>query len=289
MASRTKILTAFLLGFLLVATAFYVSRYDPLGFNAQGPAVTSIPSKRTHIPIQDSDSDGIPDWQAELIDSEPIVLPVASSSYNYPETLTGQFGIEVFKQVLYAYNDGTLEEKEEAITNAAIATLAEKAKDELYTADDIQTVNGNDTELLKNYGNLIAYIALVYPTDIDNEMTVWKDILDTANNERTQDFEPLIEAYTNMTNQMLAASVPTDYVEEHLYLLNSYNALQQDVRGMYQLYTDPTYALVRYKRYENDLASMHNALSILYSKLYLNDNIRWDKDAPVFDIVSFDE
>ena len=180
MTSYKKIGAAFLLGFLLVGVSFYVSRYTSFALtNSEGPSVIPAPTQRDYIHIQDSNNDGIPDWQDELIKTEPLYLSGASSSYTYPTTLTGQFGIELFKQVLYAYNDGTLDEDQDAITIAAQKALAERAQDVLYTEDDIHTITGADTKTLHAYGNIVANIALSYPSDIDDELTLFKALLNT--------------------------------------------------------------------------------------------------------------
>jgi len=283
--SHKRIAGAFLIGSILVAGSFVVASGKKMDQkNSELAAVAAV--ERTHIEITDENLDGVPDWQEVLQKSDPIVLPQASSTYEAPTTVTGKFALTFFEDFLRSKNYGAFGDTQEELIAEATATLVKQAVDELFTKDDLIIIPKTDAATLKAYGNYVASIPLGQESGKDNEAIILQDAVRYNDPERLKDLEPIALSYVNMVKLMLETPVPVTYVNEHLDLLNAYNAVREDIKGMQKLNEDPMYTFLRLKRYQDDVLGLANAVTNLFNALYLED-IRWDENDPVSKLVGF--
>lgn len=283
--SHKRIAGAFLIGSILVAGSFVVASGKKMDQkNSELAAIAAV--ERTHIEITDENLDGVPDWQEVLQKSDPIVLPQASSTYEAPTTVTGKFALTFFEDFLRSKNYGAFGDTQEELIAEATATLVKQAVDELFTKDDLIIIPKTDAATLKAYGNYVASIPLGQESGKDNEAIILQDAVRYNDPERLKDLEPIALSYVNMVKLMLETPVPVTYVNEHLDLLNAYNAVREDIKGMQKLNEDPMYTFLRLKRYQDDVLGLANAVTNLFNALYLED-IRWDENDPVSKLVGF--
>ncbi len=283
--SQKRIAVAFLVGAILVSVAFFIR-----GNSASGnyeDASTIVVAPRTHIEIEDDNSDGIPNWQDELAGSEFIEIPTASSTYVEPTTVTGKFAVSFFEKFLrtkaYGIFGGS---KEELIANAS-QELVKESEDILFTKDDLTVFSSNNAQALLTYSNHVANIILAHPTKSQNEALILQDSLKYDKPEKLQELKPIAQAYTDMVKAMLETPVPSSYVDEHLNLTNAMNAVREDINGMQKVNDDALYTLVRMKRYKDDVLGLSNALTTLFNTLYLTDAIRWNQGDAVLELMVF--
>ena len=285
--SQKRIAVAFVLGAVLIAGSFYVSRQNTLAQSSQEGEV--VVGERSYIMVDDANENGLPDWQDALQKRELFISDEsASSTYEQPETVTGKFALSFFEDVIRSKNYGAFGETPEELIERATKELASEAYDELLSRKDIEhTLVGADTQQLRAYGNHIAMILTSQNTGEDNEAIILQDSLRYDDTERLQDLDPIIAAYTIMAKQLLEVSVPEEYVPLHLNLLNAVNAVREDIKGMRKLYDDPLYTFLRVKRYQDDVLGMFNATMDLYNTLYTEDKVRWGSDEPASRIITF--
>jgi hypothetical protein len=284
--SHKRIAGAFLIGGILVVGSFVIaSEKKAAQKNAALAAVATI--ERNHIQITDENEDGVPDWQDSLQKNEPIVVSEATSTYEAPTTVTGKFALSFFEDFMRSKNYGAFGDTQEELIAKATAALSKQAADELFTKDDLIVTPKTDSATLKAYGNYIASIPLSQKSGTESEAIILQDALRYDDPARLKDLEPIALAYTNMVKLMLETPVPVIYVNEHLDLLNAYNALREDVKGMQKLEEDPMYTFLRLKRYEDDVAGLANAVTNIFNKLYLESEIRWNDGEPVTLLMQF--
>jgi hypothetical protein len=276
--SHKRIAGAFLIGGALVATAFFLSR--GMDEETQMGTVVEAGAVRSYIDIEDENGDGVPDWRDALIDTEPIVIDQSTSTYERPKTVTGKYAINFLEDFLRSKTHGVFGDSQEELVAHTNEELAESAIDTLFTEEDITIVETEDSTVLKAYGNHIATIALSASASSENEVLILQDTLQYNKPERLEDLDPIAADYVNIVKQMLEAPVPAKYAKEHLDLLNAYNAIREDIKGMQKLYSDPMYTFIRLKRYEDDVLGMSNAVKNLYDALYLRDKIEWTENEP---------
>lgn len=282
---QKRIALAFLAGAVIVAGAFIVSRQSSTAHSQGEIGVTTIEHK--NIKITDSNEDGVPDWQDALQKTEPLTLPQASSTYEAPTTVTGKFAVNFFEDYVRSKTYGDFGDTKEELIAKSTQALAAQAQDEFFTEKDISIFNSSDEETLHAYGNHVASIILAHPNSGDSEAIILQDVIRYDTPERLAELEPIALAYTIMIKELLQAPVPENHVKKHLDLVNALNAVKEDTRAMQKMNEDPMYTLLRLKRYEDDVLGMSNALSNLFSTLYLEDNVRWSEGEPVLKLITF--
>jgi hypothetical protein len=284
--SKKRIAGAFLVGALLVAMAFLVSQKNSDAAQTGGALVVAAPP-RTYIDVEDINKDGVPDWQDMLIQTDPVIIPTASTTYEEPTTLTGKFALNFFKDFARAKTFGMFGSSNEELVEEATETLFAQAVDELFIEKDIIIHPLSDEASLRSYGNTVAQIILAHPREGDSEALILQDALRYDEPERIEELKPIALSYTTMIKNLLETPVPEPYVKQHLDFINALSAVREDIRGMELIYEDPLYTLVRMKRYEDDVLGMSNALTGLFMELYQKGNIRWTRGEPVLDLMIF--
>jgi len=272
--SRKRIALAFLFGGTLVAAAFLMGGKQ--NTYAQEGAAAATVVERSHIDVEDTNGDGIPDWKEALQKTEPIVLPqTATTTYTKPTTFTGKFALAFFEKILRSKMYGSFGKSSEEVIQETTEALARETQDVLFTEEDIEIIETQSDEVIRAYGNHIATIALSQKATGDNEALILQDALRYDDPKRLTELEPIAQSYVTMVTQMLQTPVPSSYVKEHLDLLNAYNAVREDVSAMQKIYEDPMYTFIRTKRYQDDVLGMGNALMQLFDAITAKDKIEW--------------
>ena len=278
--SRKRIAGAFLIGSALVAGAFLISRNSSTYAPSGTLSVASV--ERGYIPIEDSNQDGVPNWQEALQQTDPIILEeLATSTYERPTTFTGKFALNFFENYLRSKMYGVFGDSQDEVIAESTQALIRETQDVLFVAEDLSVVQSSTPEILRAYGNEVAKIVLSQHTGEDNEAIILQDSLRYEDKERLNDLDPIAASYVTIVKKMLELPVPQDYAKQHLDLLNAYNAIREDVSGMQKVYEDPMYTFVRMKRYPDDVLGMYNALTSLFDALSLERGAQWEEGEPV--------
>jgi hypothetical protein len=284
--AQKRIAVAFLVGATIVAGAFIIRSYKEVQ-SASGTLTTGKSAERTYIQTQDSNNDGVPDWQDELIQGEPLILPTGSSTYKEPTTVTGKFAIRFFEDYILSKTNGAFGDTKEELIAKATQRLAEQAIDEIFSEKDITIFPDSDSKTLHDYGNRVASVILAHPNKGDSESIILQDYVRYQKPERLLELDPIALAYTTVVKDFLATPVPKTYIKEHLDLTNAVNAVREDVKAMQKVEEDPMYTLIRLKRYQDDVQGLSNALSNVFNTLYLRDTVRWDEGEAVTNLIEF--
>ena len=95
---------------------------------------------------------------------------------------------------------------------------------------------------------------------MEGEMYILHDILNRGAEERMDEIETLAELYQGFRDDTLALPVPAFLAKEHLDLINTYNAIHEDIASMTEMNSDPAKTFLRLKRYEEDATGLYYAL-----------------------------
>lgn len=293
----TRVKGSILIGFALVASALVLSQYRG-GIAPQAPAqavtdannepVTASAPKREAIPVVDSNNDGVPDWQELLNDTEPLVLP-DEDSFAQPETVTGQFALEFFETYVSNEGYGAFARSPEEIVDSASDSIIQQTRDRLYTEQDIKLYAASP-EQIRQYANAVADIMFAYPLpeETRNEIVIMEEAVTRGNRDALAELTPIQRSYESMVSDMLALPVPRTLMKEHLDLTNVYQALASSIAAMQNTYEDPLPALVRLRRYQDDVIGLNTAIENLFSAAY-NQDADFQPGDSVFNIVRFEE
>lgn len=282
-----KVVGAFLIGFALVFGAHTLSTFGQprLQQPAAVAAATVVP--RIAIEVTDNDGNGIEDWRDAFVDAAPVILDEAVSVYVPPETLSGQIGVTFLQDLIQSRSGGPFSRTEEEIISDTVANLEKETASRLFGIRDITVLNTWTDLDIKNYANAMAgAVERNNVAGLENELYILRDVLTRNQVERLDDLKILAGVYERTRDDSLAVPVPAIFVKQHLDLINTYQAIYTDVTGMTLSIEDPAYALLRIKRYEDDVLGLRLALENMYTALEPYASLFSANDAAVF-FVSF--
>ncbi len=260
-----------MIGVALVVGAYILATFGakdtPRTLDATNAVVVAPAPERQYIPTQDSDGDGLRDWEEALVRENGTVSLNQEPDYTPPDTLTEQFGIAFLQDTIRAKGYGAFGDSEEEVVQKAVNSLAEQTADPLYTAADITLTTDNSNESIMRYGNRVAMIIIENSTDSENEAVIMQNALTLNDPALLTELVPIANTYRAMRDEMLVTEVPTDLVQEHLDLINVYQAVLSDVEAMQQAFSDPLLTMMRMKRYPDDAAGLFFALQNMYTAL----------------------
>lgn len=198
----------------------------------------------------------------DAISTNPGPTKATNSTYA-PEdaTITGRIGKELFEQYLVKKKNGTLDE------NTLIQGLINEQKDTLepttYQKKDILVLTTTSKELLRAYGNNLGKVLSSHPAPRGgkNELEIIKTAVDTNNPQILNDLGVIITSYEGVVADMRKVPVPQDVVVEHLELVNSVQAVLEDIRGFQKTFSDPLVGLVSLNKYLDDITTLQNSFT----------------------------
>ena len=276
MKNTYRIGGALAIGIVVILGAFYMK--DGLRADeANGVVVVANAPNRDYIESQDSDSDGIPNWQESLTGKAytTITTPTSTISvsedtvYTPPTTLTGKFSEAFFQD----YMDGKIKGQDfsdpTAFVTNAVTAIEQNAQSKRHSRAEIQIIP-DSKEAIRAYGNQIAEIIQKYPVPQVNEGTILQKALMANDPEILTALIPIRTAYVGMIADTLRMDVPESFALLHVDLLNVYEAILTDIEAMQVAFIDPLYTLARTKGYEADTVTLFTVLKNMNSELTKN-------------------
>lgn len=263
-----KIVGATIIGFALVAGAYTISSMREDKTIQQPAAVVASAPERVAIAVTDTNSNGIEDWRDEFVTAEPVILNEATSTYTPPDTLTGRMSIGFMEDIIRSRNYGPFGATEDEVIQNTVDQLARETEAKLYDTPDIDLLTPWEDEDILNYANTMATIILNHNiSDTEGELLIFNEVLSANNFERLDEIEALATMYQNYRDDSLKVPVPAFLAKEHLDLINSYNALHEDIKAMTVVQADPAVTLLRLKRYQDDATGLGYSLQNMYTAL----------------------
>ncbi len=261
-----KTLGAFVIGVGLVAGTYtYVNFGEP---RKSYPLAQEAAPIRSAITVTDTDNNGIEDWRDVFTTAEPVMIGEPSASYTPPTTVTGRLGISFFEDYVRSKNYGPFGQNPDELIIAAVNELARGTEQKLYGISDISVMQEWQDVDIKNYGNVMGgSIIQNSKQDGVGEINILSDVIDNQAADRIPELSLIAGFYKSMRNEALAAPVPAQFMKEHLDLINTYEAIYQDISAMTHSLDDPAVSLLRLKRYQEDVLGLELALQNMYAVL----------------------
>ncbi len=281
MKGSIRIGGAVAMGIVIILGALHVNATTAQPQEAQ--VVVAVAPERTYIEATDSDNDGIKDWE-ESLGIKAITPPAPNNEaegaepYEEPTTFTGKFSEAFFQDYLQGKINGQDFSDPSLLVGNAVTAIEENTQSKRRSRLELTIVPAT-FEAMREYGNRIPEIVVKYQTGGVNEVTILKQALDTNDPAVLAKLAPIREAYVGMINDMLKMSVPDSFVNEHLALLNAYEAILTDIEAMEKAFDDPLYALARVRKYYDDVTAMANSFKAMGEALgengitYANDEL----------------
>lgn len=283
-----KVVGATIIGFALVGGAYISSNFGKHESTTLPAAVSASTPPRAAITVTDSDSNGIEDWRDEFVTTEPITLNIATTSYVLPDTLTGKVSVNFLEDIIRSKNYGPFGKTDTEVIQNTVNNLARETEIRIFDTPDVNIMVDWDDEDVLNYANTVA--AIIYNNsipEIDGELEILYDVVTNNKPERLSELETLAGVYANYRDDTLKIPVPNLLAKEHLDLINTYNAIHEDIKAMTLAFDDPAVALLRLKRYQDDATGLAQALQNMYVGLEpYADKVSADDPASLFVLFS---
>lgn len=277
-----KVLGSFLVGLALVSGAYI---YSSLGISklSQPAMVTGASAgARTAITVTDKDENGIEDWRDTFVTTEAFI-DTATTTYELPTTVTGQLSIQFLEDFIRSKQYGPLGNSKTEVIENTVNSLTKATEQELYDTRDIIIMSTWNDDDIKNYANAMANAVLSNNVaGVDSEINIMDDALNNGKTERLKELEVIAEIYSNTLEDSLAIPVPSPFLKQHLDLLNSYRAVQEDIAAMSLAVTDPMVTFMRFKRYQDDALGLRLSFENMYTSLTPYSRLFASSDSAVF-------
>lgn len=242
-----------------------------------GAVVVSKAPERQYIASQDSDGDGIKDWEENLQGKvfETIQTPTSTSPanvdepYEPPTTFTGKFSEAFFQDYLQGKINGEDYSDPSAFVGNAVTAIEKNTGSKTYSRLEILVIPSN-ADSIRAYGNELAKIIQSHSIDNESEVIILQKALAENNPEKLKELDPIHAVYKNSISDALRINVPDELADEHVAFLNACEAILADIEAMQVAFTDPLYSLARVKKYEGDAGSLLTALKSIGTALTEN-------------------
>ncbi len=294
LSAQARIAAALLFAATIISTSLFLRANTntptvPTDNGDQSAVVVTTAPERKPLPELDQNNDGVPDWQEALQVTTPLeITGEPDENYTPPETLTEQFSLTFFQNMVRAKNYGAFGAPTDELAENSVATLVQQTQDTLLTEKDIIVSDDVSLTALSTYGNTVADILLNGPqTDDENEAEILLQALRAQDAESLKKLDAKIAAYTFFLETLKEVPVPSTLRSEHLYLLNSIQAVQSDIAAMRNTFQDPMFALIRIKRYQEDTQALLTALQTIYTTLE-RSGVVWTPGSPAYVLTTGD-
>lgn len=258
----------------------------------------------------DSDNDGLPDWEEALYGTDPknpdtdgdgtpdgkeielgrnplIKGPndsmtskagsatTATSTEKENLTLTDTFARNFFTQYMNAQESGTKITPDNADQFASDYLGTTPLPDitvKQYAQTDLSLTESNQANLKSYRDAIVAIFAKYWPSGKTNELSIMQQAFVNNDTKALVGLTPIISAYQNTLNNVLALSVPRLAVSLHLSVVNSLAIYIQTLKMVQLSFTDPLSGLVGLNAYQDNNANVQVSLANL--QMYFINNLK---------------
>lgn len=266
-----RVLGSSLIGVALVCAAWVL---NSLGNAPTTPPETTVyavqeaaPPRNT-LATSDKNTDGIEDWKEPFLTAAPVILNTSTSTYKRSGTLTEQVGINLMESMMMAQSFGAAGASTDELIKASTDQAFLANQDRIYTDSDISIIATAEPSTIKDYANTVALILSTHDVKGSrNELLLFDEAVRTGNQKLFAEIIRKADMYKTYRNELLELPVPSSLSQEHLDLINVFNAMEGNIRSMTEIDTDPVKTLVRLQRYQDDTTRLVLNLKNFYAAI----------------------
>lgn len=285
-APNQRVVGAFVIGVALVLLSYLASNFgqpysDPATLTSQ-----TVGSERAAIAITDQNNNGIEDWK-ETINTTPVIINRSADDYTPPESLTGQFAIKFFENIVRAKHSAGFGASPEEVIEQSVGAAVSETEDTMYTESDVIIIPDSDAAL-RQYANTVGSILANNNLDsaVAEPTAALRNSLNTQDPQKLEDLKKHAAMYKILRDEYLNTPVPEYFVPVHVAMINVFHALYGDMTAFSKTYDDPLYALLRLKRYQDDVVGLSIALETMFIAVD-NSEVIFEIDDPAVYFVLF--
>lgn len=289
---RFRVGGAILLALCIVTGAYFLRGDATASTDLEDPRtfVAAVPL-RTYQETKDTDGDGLRDWFEELSGTDPrendankpgSSLASPTTTPFVMDTETDKFAISFMETMLEANREGLTEAERVKIVDGSLRQFRSLNEDTQHGRVDIKIIEDRSAESIRAYGNAAAQPIIVHGENTEQtetELVLLGLALQEDDASHLKDLAFIEGRYEKMVADLLKIPVPESVIDDHLLLINSLQAMKDDVAGFRKTFEDPLMSYVRFKRYTSDVAGLTKAIEGIRGTLersrvvYQNDEV----------------
>jgi hypothetical protein len=280
---------------LFLVALFFVKKYLSSDWNKETYQKINEESGLTYENItvqdlvnQDTDGDGVPNWQESLYGLDPTKKETTAgipdiSVVNRPSaqnesatdakettpvtenlTQTEKFSRELFATVAAASQNGAMDQ---TTVEQLGASLAEKIKNspvrKVFLLSDIQIINNDTPQAIQEYRNTANDILKRYPIKTGFLPILQKFVDNETNSAILSELDPVTNQMNNIIKETAKMKVPQSISLLHLDFINSFERLKENIEDIRLFDKDIVVALSGINQYEKNIILLESAVDKL--------------------------
>jgi len=288
------VIAALSVAVLLIATVYQLTKTED---DANlGRVVVTTPTFTIPIPEQDSDNDGLPDWQEILIGTDPnnpdsdsdgqvdsyasidyVQSGVAPNLDISPETLTpaDQLGNRLISEYLTLKGAGAYtDERGISIGEKLAENINQVTPFEPYVIDEIQIDSDTSYERVLAYRKEMQEVFSPLLELESAEFVIYGTFIESRDASALEELLEIADTYDSAVKDALTITVPEDAADEHIDIVNALAFYAAVLRDMVRYSYDSvaSFALLRtYTQAEEYVFTTFNTLSSYYVLKYRDE------------------
>ncbi len=261
------------------------------------------------ITQQDSDNDGLKDWEEVLWKTDPNNPDTDEDGMNDNEEILAErdplvSGVGDLNKVIYEQtNDSQIEsntltqtdvlareiftgymalkqkdslgtiEQEDFIQKITDNSLNFELNTEYFTLNDLNIIQNSSKITLQNYSNELKRIFSEIP-ELRDDNIILKEALDSDNPELLEEIKSNIVFYEKLIEDLLETEVSIILQNEHLNLINLFKKLISNTQQIIQVFKDPIMGLIGAKEYYETIQEIE-IVSAEIGEYFIQNNIEF--------------
>ncbi len=264
-------------------------------YNAKGSNLALI----QQVAEQDSDGDGLKDWEETLwktdsdkadsdgdgtSDGDEVKVgrdPMKAGPADKLDTATISMGsttsstelndTQVFSRQLFAeylrlqQQDGgeITEASQQYLVDTFLSKVPEAAPIKIYKRIDLKIVQGSSNVELKAYMNAMGRVLKNNPANAENELVILKRALDNNDKSELKKIDRAIAGDAATIKGFLAVPVPDTLVDLHLNILNDFQASDESIKGLRKIFEDPIVTIANLSAYSKRTEMLETSIQAM--------------------------
>ena len=292
------------------------NKKDVLVFERESSGQDTVKILAETISRQDSDNDGLPDWEEALwktdshnpdtdgdgtLDGEEIKLDrdptkkgpgdeleIFRPTGGQPEdvnggkanTLTGGLAQELFLQYIKAKGAGggiIDDAAKNELLESVITQVRSEGEPKKHSLAEIKTSPDNTVARLNTYGNTLADTVLAHTSQVkENELIIVEQAIEKRDEKLLEKLSPIEYMYRDLIKSLLLIEIPSSQAQLHVNIINSYEGIMVAMQNMKLALQDPLNGAVGIIQYVNTLKSLQSYI-ILMRDYFLENKVYFDE------------
>lgn len=263
------VLGSFVILVLVVIGVSYLIRNKKISTDKLPANIKSVDYSFSDIYNKDTDGDGLPDWQENILGTDKDKSDTDGNGINDKEqlksealptganenTATDEFSREFFAAAMALKGSGGFnDENIKTLVETSTKTLSEKTVEKKYSLKDLKTKETtNSSAITKSY---IQKISPVFKTLSAENYSYLNDISSAYENDNEgtlSKLDPVIKKYSDIEKTLATLEVPQGIALAHLNILNTMAQLNTSLVSIRNGFTDPLTAFLAISKYPDGI------------------------------------